>query len=135
MILIPSQTGQHSKTKYSLAIRRSQRSYQAYLFSAVACRALRKLAVPALLAASLNANADCNLTVQFTRADGQPLFTEVTSVIYRMGAFIAADDRHSYTVKLPCPAIYQIAATSSAQQRARAINLRADSKITIEMGN
>ena len=100
-------------------------------------RTLSKLlawATPAMLAASLSANADCNLTVQFTKADGQPLFTEVTSVIYRMGAFIAADDRHSYTVKLPCPAQYQIAATSTNQQRAREINLRADSKITIDMG-
>lgn len=121
-------------TKYSLAIRRSQRSYQAYLFAAIACRALRKIAVPALLVAATSAKADCNLTVQFTHADGQPLFTEVTSVIYRDGAFIAADDRHSYTVNLPCPATYQIAATSGNQQRAREIHLRADSKITMDMG-
>lgn len=122
-------------TEYSLAIRRSQRSYQAYLFAAIACRALRKIAVPALLIAATNAQADtCNLKVQFTQADGQPLFTEVTSVIYRLGAFIAADDRHSYTIKLPCPSTYQIAATSGSQQRASEIHLRTDSKITIDMG-
>lgn len=110
-------------------------TYQAYLFARIACPALRKLAVPALLIAATNAQADtCNLTVQFTRADGQPLFTEVTSVIYRLDSFIAADDRHSYTIKLPCPSTYQIAATSGSQQRAREVHLRTDSKITIDMG-
>lgn len=102
----------------------------------IIAQALRKLLVPALLiAASTTLKADtCNLTVQFTR-NNQAALSEVTSIIYRQGAFIAADDRHSYTVKLPCPSAYQIAATSGAQQRAREINLRADSKITIEMGN
>lgn len=101
----------------------------------IIAKGLRKLVVPALLAISLTAHADCNLTVQFTKADGQPVFSEVTSVIYRLGAFIAADDRHSYTIKLPCPSTYQIAATSGSQQRASEIHLRTDSKITIDMGN
>lgn len=99
----------------------------------IIAQALRKLAVPALLLATSTSQADCSLTINFTRAS-QAALTEITSVIYRQGAFIAAETRHSYTVDLPCPAQYQIAATSSSNQRAREINLRADSKITIEMG-
>lgn len=126
----------HNDPYKVLKAKKGQTTYRAYLFAAIACRAINKIAIPALLiAASTTANADCKLTVQFTQSDGQPLFTEVTSVIYRMGAFIAADDRHSYTVTLPCPAEYQIAATTGSTQRARQINLRTDSKITIDMGN
>lgn len=82
----------------------------------IIAQALRKLLVPALLIAASTTQADCNLTVQFTR-NNQAALSEVTSIIYRQGAFIAADDRHSYTVKLPCPSEYQIAATSGAQHR------------------
>lgn len=100
-------------------------------------RTLSKLlawATPAMLAASLNANADCNLTVQFT-TQGNPALHEVTSIISQNDNFMAAENRHSYTIQLPCPAQYNLVALLDNKKATRSINLRTDSKLIVNMGN
>lgn len=100
----------------------------------IIAQGLRKLVVPALLAASVTAQADCNLTVQF-QTQGNPALQAVTSIISQGDNFLTAESRHSYTIQLPCPAEYNLVALLDNHKTSRAINLRTDSKIIVNMGN
>lgn len=125
----------HNDPYKVLKAEKGQTTYRAYLFAAIACRALSKIAVPALLiAASTTAQADCILTVQFS-TQGNPALHPVTSIISQNGSFMAAENRHSYTIQLPCPAQYELVALLDNNKASRAIHLRTDSKIIVNMGN
>lgn len=93
------------------------------------------LAALILLTISQAALADCHLTVAITN-QGRPAFEPITSVIYASDEFVAAENRHSYTIALPCDREYQLVITpDKGNPRMRTINLKRDSKIPVDVGN
>lgn len=96
-----------------------------------------KLALAALILLTISqaALADCTLTVAITN-QGRPAFEPITSVIYAGDQFVAAENRHSYTIALPCDREYQLVATPErGSPRSRNIVIKVDSRIKLDMGN
>lgn len=95
-----------------------------------------KLALLSFLSLFLaqTALADCHLTVAIT-SQGRPAFEPITSVIYAQSEFVAAENRHSYTIALPCDRSYQLVITPErGSPRTRTINLKQDSKVPVDVG-
>lgn len=84
----------------------------------------------AMLSASAQADT-CNLSVKITR-DNNPLMAAVSSEITNKGALVATETRHSYNVKLACPAKYEVSAVSGGEKRVRPIHLNTDGSIRLE---
>ncbi len=95
-----------------------------------------KLVLLSLLTLSISqaALADCTLTVAITN-QGRPAFEPITSVIYANGEFVAAENRHSYNIALPCDREYQLVITPErGSPQVRRITLKTDSRIVIDVG-
>ena len=91
---------------------------------------LRVLLITALFAGSAQADT-CNLSVKFSK-NNNPLLSAVTSEITRQGVTVATETRHSYNIKLPCPAKYEVSAVSGGEKRVGSIRLNTDGSIRLD---
>lgn len=93
---------------------------------------IRKLAVPALLAASMTANADCKATLVAT-IGGQPAMKPVAWKVYQGESLITSDNSHSSVHRLPCGE-YRITATLGSTTTTRYATLSGPVTLVIELG-
>ena len=63
------------------------------------------LVAPALLATSLNAQADCRLEFVAT-IDNQPALTAINTTITRNGQYVYKDNRHSFNTTIACGSLH-----------------------------
>lgn len=98
-------------------------------------KALATLAVPALLAASLSANADCTVTWVAT-LDGQPAMQPVHLIIRDSQTNAVAKDmpQKSGVFDMPC-GDYIATATMGDVVRTRGMTLRSSFDLVINMGS
>ncbi len=101
-------------------------------------RALRKIIVPALLAASLNAPAAddlCTVHVAFA-FHHQTILKPINSRWWQQNTIIREHYQSSYTTALPCGRTYKLAwsTTDNTQHQNREYHIRTNSKIVIDLG-